>query len=112
MAVADGGSLVQDIPAGEIAHEQPNDPAQSSHSVSIEAPATRWLPSAVEANSTHHQAVRRCGKHLLPCGWSPDGVIEVIASNTHPFALGLQWHPELLGQLEAYRGLILACLEA
>jgi putative glutamine amidotransferase len=110
MAVADGGRLIQDIPPGEIAHEQPTDPARASHRVRVEAPATRWLPKALKVNSTHHQAVERCGAKLLPCGWSPDGLIEVIASTEHPFALGVQWHPELLGQLGVYRGLIDACL--
>lgn len=109
MAVADGGSLLQDIPPGNIAHEQPNDPAESSHLVTIEAPATRWLPREVRVNSTHHQAVSTCGELLSTCGWSPDGVVEVIASEHHRFALGLQWHPELLGQLEAYQALISAC---
>lgn len=110
MAVADGGRLIQDIPSGQIAHEQPTDPARASHRVRIEAPATRWLPAALKVNSTHHQAVERCGSQLRACGWSPDGVIEVIASTEHPFALGVQWHPELLGQLAVYRALIEACL--
>ena len=109
MAVADGGTLVQDIPPGPIAHEQQDDPATPSHRVHIEAPATRWLPRELEANSTHHQAVARCGRQLTICGRSSDGVVEVIASEKHSFALGLQWHPELIGQLEAYKALVQAC---
>ena len=109
MAVADGGTLIQDIPPGSIAHEQPNDPAESSHTVYVEAPASRWLASRLNVNSTHHQAVESCGERLVICGRSPDGVVEVIAAKDHPFALGLQWHPELLGQLEAYEALVLAC---
>ena len=46
---------------------------------------------------------------LLFLRWSEDGVIEVIASTRHPFALGVQWHPELLGQLEPYAALVSSC---
>jgi putative glutamine amidotransferase len=106
MAVADGGTLCQNIPTSTVAHEQSNDPAQTSHAVTLNQSASRWLPSILQVNSTHHQAVATCGKRLKACGWAPDGCIEVIASDNHPFALGLQWHPELIDQLDAYRALI------
>jgi len=115
MAVAAGGSLIQDLPKPDeerpelIDHEQPHDPAEPHHRVRIEAPAAAWLGSALPANSTHHQAVHQPGEGLVACGWSEDGVIEVIASTRHPFALGVQWHPELLGQLEPYAALVSSC---
>lgn len=109
LAVAAGGSLIQDILTdldGAADHEQATDPATPWHTVRVEAPAARWLGSSVQANSTHHQAVRDPGRGLVACGWSEDGVIEVIASPGPGFVLGVQWHPELLGELDAYRALI------
>jgi len=111
LAVASGGSLVQDLPpqdAEHLEHEQPTDPASLWHVVRVEPPARRWLGPRVEANSTHHQAVRETGRDLVPCGWAEDGVIEVIASPVHPFALGVQWHPELIGDDRPYQALVAA----
>ena len=110
MAVAAGGTLIQDLPPADVValeHEQPTDPAQPWHRVRIEAPAAAWLGDEVQTNSTHHQAIADPGR-LLACGWSDDGVVEVIAAADHPFALGVQWHPELLGDLRAYEGLLAA----
>lgn len=103
LAVAAGGRLVQDLPG----HEQPTDPATPWHTVRVAAPADRWLGSAVPANSTHHQAVRDPG-FLVACGWSEDGTVEVVAAPDHPFALGVQWHPELQGDLRPYLALVTA----
>ncbi len=108
MAVAAGGTLIQDLPPADhhhLAHEQPNDPAEPSHGVRVAPPVQQWLGASVAANSTHHQAVLDPGS-LHACGWSDDGVIEVIASTTARFAVGVQWHPELLGQLALYRALV------
>jgi putative glutamine amidotransferase len=111
LAVAAGGRLVQDLPSTDdshLEHEQPTDPESPWHRVRVETPADRWLGSSVEANSTHHQAVRDAGEVLTPCGWTDDGVIEVIASSSHPFALGVQWHPELMGDDRPYQALVAA----
>lgn len=114
LAVAAGGSLVQDLPRPDAAnpnrirHEQPGDPAIPSHEIRVELPASDWIGSTVRVNSTHHQAVKDPGSGLVACGWAPDGVIEVIASTGSAFVLGVQWHPELLGQFGAYQALMRA----
>ncbi len=111
LAVAAGGTLVQDLPTPDaehphrIPHEQPGDPAAASHPVRLCEPALQWLEQGVDVNSTHHQAVDDPGA-FVPCGWAEDGVVEVIAHPTHPFAVGVQWHPELLGQLRVYTALV------
>ena len=112
LAVAAGGRLVQDVPKpdrpddGRIDHEQPTDPATPWHTVRVEAPATAWFGAEVDVNSTHHQAVRHPGA-LIACGWAPDGTIEIVASAVG-FALGVQWHPEVLGDLRPYQALVRA----
>jgi putative glutamine amidotransferase len=45
--------------------------------------------------SWHHQAVRKLGLGLRATAHAPDGVIEGVVFDEHPFALGVQWHPEM-----------------
>lgn len=45
--------------------------------------------------SWHHQEVRRLGSGLRPIAYAADGVIEAVVYDDHPWALGVQWHPEL-----------------
>jgi putative glutamine amidotransferase len=99
-----GGTLVQDIARecpGATEHEQKHDRTQPQHPVEVK-PGT-LLAQALGAgqlmvNSTHHQAVRLLGKDVNASAVALDGVIEAIESSEHPFALGVQWHPELLLQ--------------
>ena len=38
------------------------------------------------------------GRSLIATGWADDGVIEAIEDPSLPFCVGVQWHPELLGE--------------
>ncbi len=119
--VAMGGSLHQDLAtdAGIDGHQQPAPKDVPSHDVDVAA-ATR-LASLVAAgrlrvNSTHHQAVKAVGPGLLVTARAPDGVVEGIELPGHPFALGVQWHPESALNHEPrhagiYRGLVRAAAE-
>ena len=113
LAVASGGSLIQDLPLPDaehpdrIRHEQLTDPALPSHAVHNTGAAVDWLGATVDVNSTHHQAVKSPGAFEV-VGRAPDGVVEVIHHPSHPFAAGVQWHPELLRQLGPYRALVAA----
>ena len=58
-------------------------------------------------NSTHHQAVKDPGRAKV-CALSPDNIVEAIEL-PGKFALGVQWHPELLAgpeHLALYRALV------
>jgi putative glutamine amidotransferase len=105
LAVARGGSLIQDLPA-EPTHEQPTDPAEPWHTVAVAAPLLRWLSPVESVNSTHHQAVDAPGQGGVVAGRSADGVVEAVVYPGHPFAVGVQWHPELLGDVRLYRALV------
>jgi len=50
-------------------------------------------------NSFHHQAIHKLGNELTVCGESEDGVIEAVQMQNHPFALGVQWHPECMYEI-------------
>jgi putative glutamine amidotransferase len=84
------------------------------------APATRLAALAgagrLRVNSTHHQAVKAVGPGLLVTARAPDGIIEGIELASHPFAIGVQWHPESALRHEPrhagiYAGLVRAAAE-
>lgn len=50
--------------------------------------------TALDVPSYHHQAIDRPGAGLRPVAWSDDGLIEAAELAGHPFAVGVQWHPE------------------
>ncbi len=107
MAVADGGSLVQDIQAADPAaedHEQPTDPATAAHPVALSHPRAVDLfgTDLLHVNSTHHQAVDAPGAGAI-VGRAPDGTAELWMALDRRFAVGVQWHPELLGDAASAR---------
>lgn len=51
-------------------------------------------------NSLHHQGIRQLAPELVATSTAPDGLIESIEAPDHPFAIGVQWHPENLIQLD------------
>ena len=99
LAVAAGGGLIQDIShhdASALEHEQPTDPAQSWHEIRTTGILREIYGKAkIGVNSTHHQAVRPSELYHT-VGYTKDGIIEAISIEKHRFALGVQWHPELL----------------
>jgi len=111
LAVAAGGSLVQDIATdleNTIEHEQPTAPSTPWHEVTLSKGRLYDIfGSVVEVNSTHHQSVKQAGSFSVT-GIAPDGVIEAIERPDLRFCVGVQWHPELLCN-RLYEALILSC---
>ena len=95
-----GGTLIQHIPdavTNPLAHEQPNPRHEPGHEIAIVA--NTLLSSIVgtatlAVNSAHHQAVGKAGSGVIVNARAADGVIEGIEYPSHPFCLGVQWHPE------------------
>lgn len=50
----------------------------------------------IRVNSYHHQAVKEAGEGVAVTGRAFDGVPEAIEVSGHPFALAVQWHPEMM----------------
>ena len=84
------GSLYQDIKSQK---PESYDHRLCSHGITIvENP---YLACCyVEVNSSHHQAVKRLGKGIVPFAFSGDGIIEALYLQSYPFFIGVQWHPE------------------
>jgi putative glutamine amidotransferase len=102
--VALGGSLYQDI-ASQLPsarrHDWHGDHRRDrlSHGVAV-ASGTKLRSivgqSAIEVNSLHHQAAKTIASGLRVSATAPDGIVEGLEATDHPFALGVQWHPEEL----------------
>lgn len=102
--VALGGNLHQDIATevpGSGKHDwYPDHPRDRlSHDVAL-APGSRLATLAgttsLSVNSLHHQALQNVAPGLAVVARAPDRVIEAVEAPDHPFALGVQWHPEEL----------------
>ncbi len=68
----------------------------------------------MQVNSRHHQAVRTPGVDQRVVAQSPDGVVEAVESTTEWTAIGVQWHPEEMGEPHRsalFAGLVRACKE-
>jgi len=104
--VAAGGTLYQDIASqvpGSLKHDfWPDYPRNYlAHPATINDDshlATILGERQVAVNSLHHQAIRDLAPGFTAVAQSPDGLIEAIEGRDHPFALGVQWHPEELVQ--------------
>jgi putative glutamine amidotransferase len=62
----------------------------------------------------HHQAIKDLACCLTVTAHAPDQVIEAVEIREHPFALGVQWHPEELAAFNAqmqglFDALVRAC---
>jgi putative glutamine amidotransferase len=100
--VAMGGSLIQDIPTqlpDACQHMQKAPRPEPSHHVNI-IQNTRLHKITGEprlfTNSFHHQAVKQVAPGFIISAHTDDGVVEAIESNNHNFAVGIQWHPEMM----------------
>ncbi|MBK8985139.1 MAG: gamma-glutamyl-gamma-aminobutyrate hydrolase family protein [Chloroflexi bacterium] len=102
--VALGGTLWADIPSqipGALGHDYDNVKPRNyaAHTVEI-APDSRLAAALgvthTAVNSLHHQAIRDLAPGLKAVAAAPDGIIEGVEAPDHPFAIGVQWHPEWL----------------
>jgi putative glutamine amidotransferase len=119
--VALGGALLQDIATqvpDALDHAYtPARPMESDvHTVDLD-PHSRLAKilgdSHFAVNSAHHQAVTTPGTDIQIVGRAPDGVVEAIEHDDHPFCLSVQWHPEaMLQRTERMRPLFTAFLDA
>lgn len=98
MAIALGGNLVQDLKT-PLKHSQDAPRSEATHSVTITEGSTLYGLYGQETfvNSFHHQAVKDCGSHLYVVATAPDGVIEAVESTEQKALMGVQWHPEWMG---------------
>lgn len=121
MNVAMGGTLYQDVHAQikdgmVIKHSQQAPRWYPTHEVILEKNSKVWKAfgsDVVKVNSFHHQAVKDVAKGFEVTARAKDGVIEAIEYIRHKFAVGIQWHQELMWEKEhLYLGLFRDFIES
>lgn len=122
MNVAGGGTLYQDI-GSQLGHPEKLKHSQEApkwfptHEITLEkgSRVRSWFDAGVaRVNSFHHQAVKASAKGYSSTAHAPDGVAEAMEHDSHPFAVGVQWHPELMWQMDStvlrmFRDFVRAC---
>ena len=104
LAMALGGHVAQDISSqATIKHSQDADREEATHSVTIEEGSILFSIyhnriGSLPVNSFHHQAVDNPGSLFRATAHSKDGIIEAIESTEYKNVIGVQWHPEWLGE--------------
>ena len=92
-AAAAGHSLIK--------HSQDADRSEPTHTVRISRESvlySLYKTETLAVNSIHHQAVRASGRRFSVSAKAPDGVIEAIENSEFKPFIGVQWHPEWLGE--------------
>lgn len=127
LAAALGGKVEQDINGSRhgtcgvdgktgasihplIKHSQDADRCELTHAIRIAPdsmlatvlgakPSASGEDGALTAfvNSFHHQAVSESGERFRVTATAPDGVVEAVESSELKPIMGVQWHPEWLG---------------
>lgn len=110
LAMALGGRVEQDIEnplvkddkslGKHIKHSQDADRSEPTHVVNIQnnSMLSDIYGDSAFVNTFHHQAVADPGSKFNVVATSPDGVIEAIESSEYKSIMGVQWHPEWLGE--------------
>jgi putative glutamine amidotransferase len=117
--VALGGTLYPEVSEhpGAIRHDYyPDFPHDlRPHEIKLEEDSTlaRVLGQPIlSVNSLHHQACKVVAPGLRVTALAPDGIVEALEIPDHPFALGVQWHPECLPEAPETQRLFEAFIEA
>lgn len=116
MAVASGGRLHQHLPeaVGHGGHSNPGAvKVYAEHPVRFATGSRCREVYGAEAvmNSYHHQGVKDPGR-LIPTGWcTTDDLIEAVEHPDHPFAVGVQWHPEDMAANGLFQALVVAAAQ-
>ena len=108
MAVASGGSLVQDLPSagyGLVHRDAPGTFHDHGAIFSKSSLVAQILGLEMVVNSSHHQSVDDPGS-LTVTGRADDGTIEVLEDPEASFVLGVQWHPEMTDDRRLFAALV------
>jgi len=96
LALAEGGGLWQHLPEDRPGSREHRGGALHDVELAPESKLRALLGVArVSVVSRHHQALSAVGPDWAVTGSDDEGLIEAVERTGHPFALGVQWHPEL-----------------
>ncbi len=120
--VVAGGTVIQDITTtfgkeNILKHQQRAPRWYPTHSVEIKEGSKLekiFGCNELKVNSFHHQAIKEPGPGFIASAHAKDGVIEAIEGIDYHYAVGVQWHPELMWEhyslfVKLFRSLIEFC---
>lgn len=105
--VAEGGTLYQDFRQREgwsVHHPDLEHWNRVSHQVTLEQDSVLFSilkKPELGVNSLHHQQVHTPSDALKVTAVASDGSIEAIGAIDGPWCMGVQWHPETMGEAMA-----------
>jgi putative glutamine amidotransferase len=110
--VALGGSLRQHVPddVGSNLH-CPTVGEHGRHAVTLaaESGVAPLLGGQAVVATYHHQSLDRLGDGVVAVGWAEDGVVEAVELSCRPWAVGVQWHPEVFAGAALFEAFVAAC---
>lgn len=108
MAVAFGGHVAEDLTKDShwqsdkgIIHSQERERDVATHTVRLDKNSTLYSiygNDTIAVNSFHHQSVDIIPKDFRVTATADDGIAEAMESSENKPFMGLQWHPEWLGE--------------
>lgn len=117
LGVSMGCTLNQHIPTkyshSDIKHVQATLFAPPSHTVEIDASSQLYSllkQKEIHVNTIHHQSLETIAEGVRVSAQASDGVVEAIELPGYRFAVGVQWHPELLWRTHEHAFTILQAL--
>ncbi len=110
-----GGSLHQNI--GHFYTEETSNVRSILPRKTIELNTSSQLhrilqAQACQVNALHNQSINKLGDDILVSAVEPSGVVQAIEKRSHPFCLGVQWHPEYMPQSKTQQGLFRALVRS
>ena len=105
-----GGTLIQDM-------ESPHRDGKSDVNIVVKLSEQSLLSDIFSEDEFdvcchHHQCVDQIGNGLRAIAHATDGTIEAVCSDSHPFLIGVEWHPERTNSQESdalFRTFVDAC---
>lgn len=89
-----GGSLIQHLPDVQ-GRESHTGGVMQEYEIGADSKIKGIVgEGSIEGKSYHHQGIKELGSGLKAAAMHGDGTIEAIEDPSHPWLVGLQWHPE------------------
>lgn len=100
LSVVSGTGLIPHVPdefGFEVIHrEVPRLPTRHCVSVVPDSRLSQIVNWAeMEIVSWHHQAIASVPEGWTPAAYAADGLVEALEHTHHPWAIAVQWHPEM-----------------
>lgn len=105
-AILSRGKIIQDIYSqtnSTLKHMQQAPRFYGTHTVFVKKDSQLHKICKKEhlvVNSFHHQAIASAGNDFVVSAKSADDIIEAIEHTKNAFAIGVQWHPEAMADVE------------